>query len=673
MSKIEGLDLKKETNKLKKEPQYIDYFSKQVSQKWVNNKEEIGTVIQEVISYYKDKEDASSYKKLLFLQEKNNRVCGKFEQSIQLGASAYSFFEKVGDTEGLAIGCYISFVNHMRLGEFEKAVGDAVKGFEWAAQEGNDKLHLLLLLNTAELYVKLKAYERARSILNSILEMDGLITEDVLIFIERNLLEINLKEDQLEEATLYAKRAYKRVCQYEKDTNTDLERDKILCLRAELNAKRGLDAQAEKDFKGAYEHAQEEGIIENQILILKAWANDLYLRNEMALAKEKIELAIEKAKLVAPNHYKTFIDGAKGAIDLEPLNDKIGINGMAYHKKAYDKIQQLAQLGTYFTSHLEENTFQETMPYEMAKLLEIDMMGLAVYKNQKLDYKVYEMQHKGLDDQNDLVRYTLRLVEHCVEYHEDIVIVNGNFEAYSLKTIKETQSQMQLKSAMVIGLKVQGQIVGAMVIGSYYTNAYSANDLSMAGMMASYLAITLKNRALYQQVMYLEEHDALTGVLTRGAILKKGESVFKNNHKRHQNTAIIRLDIDYLKKINDQYGYELGDQVLKKVGQIIQEFMGKKGNVGRYGGEEFIIILDDVNHKEVVHVAECIKGALEKTVFETKKKKRFKVTLSGGIYICDEYTLNLEDAIRFANHALYRAKIVGRNQMMCYNLSETHV
>lgn len=96
----------------------------------------------------------------------------------------------------------------------------------------------------------------------------------------------------------------------------------------------------------------------------------------------------------------------------------------------------------------------------------------------------------------------------------------------------------------------------------------------------------------------------------------------------------------------------------------------KQDYVGRYGGEEFLVILDDLSEKEVVKVCQRIKKALSESCFETKKDTKIKVTISGGFYICNEYTLNFSDAIQFADHALYRAKLLGRNRMISYCLGE---
>ena len=182
--------------------------------------------------------------------------------------------------------------------------------------------------------------------------------------------------------------------------------------------------------------------------------------------------------------------------------------------------------------------------------------------------------------------------------------------------------------------------------------------------------MALKNSSLYHQIHYLSDHDHLTGLLSQPVALKKGETLFKENHKKHKKTAVVMLDTDWFKQVNNKYGHQLGDEVLRKLGSIIKQNVDEGDYAGRYGGEQFIAILNNKNSQEVNLVAKRIKETLEAENFETKKEKNIKVTISGGIYICNEYTLNFADALRFADHALYRAKLLGRNRIISYSLND---
>ena len=698
---METIQLNVALEKVKNDPQYMDYFSKLVSQKL--GKDKIGTekLLNDALAYFQDTGYTNVYGELLFLQEKNYLYHGDFDKSIELGKEAYRFLKSTEDRQGIIRSCNALLISHMKKGRFGSAIAYSLEGLELINPEADHTLHLMILLNTAELYIMIKEYVSARKILNNILEMNAWLTDEHLIFIERALLEICLREDQMEEAGTHCQRAYAIVGKFENSLDYVGDLCEILFLRAELNAKRELHMQAEKDYKTALELAEKNELLEHKVKALIAFGEYLCIQNKVEDSKSKVDEAIKMAEKIDSSYllarayqilshiyevtkewekafksikkveeYNVELHSNKTHLGLDALNHRNMENEVASYKNLYAQMKQVAKIGACFTSNLQGDKIAEVIHQEVTKLLDIDIMGIAFYNNNELEYKVYDLQEEWLDSKNDLVRYTLRLAENCIEYQRDIIISDGNFEEYSLKNIKDSQTDMRLQSTIVTILKIENKVLGAMVLGSYKANAYSQNDLNSSKIIASYLAITLQNMNLYQEVSYLAEHDALTGLFSRRVVLKNGEKIFKKNHRNHKTTAVIMLDTDYFKKVNDKYGHQLGDKVLKTIGEILSQAVGSKDYVGRYGGEEFIIILDDVSHEEVGAIVERIKAQLNSTSFETKKDKNIKVTLSGGIYICNEYTLNLEDAIRFADHALYRAKILGRNRILSYSLSD---
>lgn len=698
---METIQLDVILEKVKNNPQYIDYLSKLVSQKLGKDKMGTEKLLNDALAYFQDTEYTNVYRELLFLQGKNYLHHGDLDKSTEFAKEAYRFFKSKEDRQGIIRSCNNLLVSYMKKGKFGPAIDYALEGLELINPEVDHTLHLMILLNTAELYIMLKEYVEARKILNSILEMNNWLTDEHLIFIEKGLLQICLRENQIEQAGIHCQRAYAIVSKFEKSLDYVGDLCEILFLRAELNVKRELHIQAEKDYKAALGIAEKNNLLEHKVKALIAFGQYLCLQNKVEESKSRVKEAIiiaekidsiyllEKAYQVLSDiyeftkeweeafkcikkvqEYNVELYSKKSLLGLDKLNHRNVANGMESYKNLYVQMKQVAKIGTCFTTSLQGDKLVEVIYQEVAKLLEMDIMGIAFYKNNELEYKIYDLQEECLDSKNDLVRYTSRLVDNCMEYQRDIMINDGNFEEYSLKNIEDSQTGMRLQSTMVRVLKIENKVLGAMILGSYKANAYSENDLNLSSIIASYLSITLHNKNLYQEVSYLAEHDALTGLLSRGAALKNGEKIFKKNHRNYKTTAVIMLAIDYFKQMNDKYGYQLGDKVLKTIGEIMSHAVDSKDYVGCYGGEEFIIILDDVSSKEIERVIERIKTQIANTSFETKKDKNIKVTLSGGIYRCNEYTLNFDDAIRFADHALYRAKILGRNRILSYSLGD---
>ena len=693
------VQLEQELEKLKNAPQSIDFFMKVMRQKLGENEGTFKQIIEKAIGYYQETNEQAVYGKLLLLKIEWDLLYGNYNEAIKLGQEASRCFETSKNTTEM-IEVQDRLLNaYMKKGQFKQAFWYRRQALEKLNEAPNPTLHMMLMFTTVKLYIVLKDYKRAKDLLKHIEEMDEWLTPKDELQLNILLLEIALEEEQVEEAIEYASEAYHLVSESKEEGKYDYTLGKVLRLRARLNAKRKLQMQAEKDFKAATEHSAPYK--ESYIETLLSWKDYLIEENQVKVAEEKVNEAIEIAKLVESPYFlvKTYsalnriyemnndwkeaykvlrkIQGYQAQIvydkaDLENdvLDKKQMIKEQGTYQTLYKQLQKIAYLGQRLTANLTLENLQEVIQKEITDLINIDVMGIGMIEDGKLQYNMYELQEGWLPSTNDLVRYTIRLAEHCTQFQTDIIVNNGNFEEYSLKHINNSHTSMQLQSMIVMNLKVENEVVGAMTIGSYQKEAYSPKDIEMAKIIASYLGFTLKNTCLYQEINYLTEHDVLTGLLSRSVVLKNGEKLFKENHKKHKKTAIMMLDMDSFKQINQKYGYELGDEVLSKIGAIIRKHIQAENYVGRYGGKEFIAILNNLEQKEVTQIAEDIRMQLLETTFETKKEKNIKVTLSGGIYICNEYTLNFDDAIRFADHALYRAKLLGRNRIMNYNLRD---
>lgn len=168
-----------------------------------------------------------------------------------------------------------------------------------------------------------------------------------------------------------------------------------------------------------------------------------------------------------------------------------------------------------------------------------------------------------------------------------------------------------------------------------------------------------KNQKLNDINNYLSKMsitDTLTGAWNRKHM---EECLEKFINDKTNPLSIILFDIDYFKKVNDDYGHIAGDEILKKLVKIIKNTIGTKGIITRYGGEEFLIILPNMNKEETYNIAELVRKNVQKNL----KIKTNKITVSGG---CAEYDnkQSIYDFIEKADRKLYEAKENGRNKIM---------
>ncbi len=156
--------------------------------------------------------------------------------------------------------------------------------------------------------------------------------------------------------------------------------------------------------------------------------------------------------------------------------------------------------------------------------------------------------------------------------------------------------------------------------------------------------------------------DDLTGLNNRRSILTEYQLAYDTSQKTHSPLSVLMLDIDHFKQVNDQHGHQLGDLVLKEFANTLHQTLRDSDLSGRYGGEEFIIVLNN-GEKAALHVAERIRLAVESLQFQGQEP--FQISVSIGIA---ERNLNQPDdsqhLIRLADDALYQAKENGRNQVI---------
>ncbi len=172
---------------------------------------------------------------------------------------------------------------------------------------------------------------------------------------------------------------------------------------------------------------------------------------------------------------------------------------------------------------------------------------------------------------------------------------------------------------------------------------------------------------IHEQNVRLQElasKDALTGVWNRRALFEELDRVWGEQACQVQELNCVMLDVDHFKKLNDNYGHAAGDQVLKDVAKTIIEAVGNSGVVGRYGGEEFCIILPAMPVHDAVAIAEKVRVAIWEKLAEP-----YHVTASFGVSAASFGAASFQAMLEQADQALYSAKHGGRNAVRCWNIS----
>lgn len=166
----------------------------------------------------------------------------------------------------------------------------------------------------------------------------------------------------------------------------------------------------------------------------------------------------------------------------------------------------------------------------------------------------------------------------------------------------------------------------------------------------------------------LSQTDELTQISNRRDIMEKLKVELSIHLRKKRGMALIMIDLDHFKRVNDEFGHLCGDHILYETAAVLAESLRQYDTVGRYGGEEFIMILPETNSQQALVVGERIRARIENHRFSYKGQE-IRLTLSLGLSLKrDEETVSADQLLAMADRCLYQAKEKGRNQVVMQNV-----
>ncbi len=169
-----------------------------------------------------------------------------------------------------------------------------------------------------------------------------------------------------------------------------------------------------------------------------------------------------------------------------------------------------------------------------------------------------------------------------------------------------------------------------------------------------------------QQLYHRATRDALTGISSRGHLLETAENELERARRFAEPLSVLLLDIDHFKRINDNYGHEIGDRTLIAVSKACVENSRKIDSIGRLGGEEFAVVLPRANKQPAAEMAQRLRRAIGEIRVPTSGGRDIGVTVSIGVAAMRSTTRDFAELLRQADAALYQAKREGRNRVQLW-------
>jgi diguanylate cyclase (GGDEF)-like protein len=156
--------------------------------------------------------------------------------------------------------------------------------------------------------------------------------------------------------------------------------------------------------------------------------------------------------------------------------------------------------------------------------------------------------------------------------------------------------------------------------------------------------------------------DPLTKVLNRRAVFGRFQEEIERGHRYKRAGVVVMIDVDHFKTFNDMEGHVFGDEALRKIAQIFTSNLRKTDVLGRYGGEEFIVIMPETKIENAMEICERLRGTVERTALQGHAGNAY-LTVSVGLAAFPREGETAEELVKAADQALYRAKQNGRNRI----------
>jgi len=213
-------------------------------------------------------------------------------------------------------------------------------------------------------------------------------------------------------------------------------------------------------------------------------------------------------------------------------------------------------------------------------------------------------------------------------------------------------------SGSIIGipLKVGTTVVGVMNLSRSIVGGFSPSELRLLSLLSDQAAVAISNASLHQMISRQAYSDTLTGLPNRRALDERLEEEVLSARRNNYSFAVIMMDLDGFKDVNDTYGHATGDDVLRLVFNQMARGVRTTDFLARYGGDELTLILSQTEMSSAQIVAEKIVEGMKKLKYKYPDGRKLKLGISGGIAIFPVHARNGPDLLRAADGALYQAK-----------------
>jgi diguanylate cyclase (GGDEF)-like protein len=285
----------------------------------------------------------------------------------------------------------------------------------------------------------------------------------------------------------------------------------------------------------------------------------------------------------------------------------------------------------------------------------IDHVAVLLAEGETLRVRAYEGRLTPNLARGSQLATGVGLASRALSTGKSVIENNVNSVDGYIAGFAETQSEM------CVPLIFFGEKLGVLALESARKDAFDRDDLQPLESVADICAAAIQNASYFDRMKQLAYVDGLTGIHNRRYFEMRIVEELERAGRFQGRMSIIMVDIDNFKRLNDEFGHLLGDEVLRSVSTIMKQQLRKVDLVCRYGGEEFAIVVPETSGENALRVAEKLRRQVESHHFPGVPRP---VTISAGVADYPTHGITRDEVVAAADNALYQAKQAGRNRVV---------
>jgi len=221
----------------------------------------------------------------------------------------------------------------------------------------------------------------------------------------------------------------------------------------------------------------------------------------------------------------------------------------------------------------------------------------------------------------------------------------------------------QWNSIIAVPLEAAGKLYGVLLLAEKNRDSgFCKADIELLTMFVQHASMSIRTVLLLEKAQHQAQTDSLTGLYNHRRFFEMAELEIRRCTKMQHSLCTMMFDIDFFKQVNDTFGHSTGDQVLISIAALCRQIFRESDIVGRYGGEEFAVLLPETDLETAKEAAERIRTGVEEMRFATDKGA-FSISISAGVASLGACCPTIGELLRRADEALYEAKHNGRNKI----------